>query len=110
MPLQNAVLYYMIKSDKRIKEIRISFIFHFYAGDSENRDYLFGFYSFSPIMFVQVFGKEFSDLFKKTFFQVPIDFIESYSYPVSDNNPVNPVKKPGFLPGRLPYRGNGICI
>jgi hypothetical protein len=38
----------MIKSNKRIEEFRIPFVFHFYAGDCKDRDYLFWFNPFPP--------------------------------------------------------------
>ena len=48
MSFQNAILYYMIQSNKRIEEFRISFVFHFYAGDRKNRNDLLGFYPLPP--------------------------------------------------------------
>src|SRR5690606_31586542 len=99
MPFENAVLYYMLKSDKRVKKIRVTLIFYFQTGDRENRDYLFRTYPFPSVIFVQVFGKELPDAFKGAFFSIPVYLIGFYGYPISYHNTVNSVKEPEFLPG-----------
>ena len=58
----------MFKGDKGVEQVRITFVFDFYTGDCKNGDYFFRFYPFPTVVFIKVFGKEFSDTNEGVFF------------------------------------------